>query len=545
MAAATGAPLPSEGPISFGAIRSALNGPPAGTPSPMSLYWGATNGMPTSGPLSFSHFRGRAPLRSEGVGVVVSPGLSCQGPDRVGHASGPGRDYHQAVEAIDELLGLYLPEWLKTHHVVITADHGIDRHRSHGGTGKALRHVPLYFLPSGSGSSRPPPPPPPDPVDVPLEAVAGIVIGPPAPPPTPTCPSRPFATSTPTSSGRHAARLHVLQPPLRRRGVLGAPREALPAPPYCEAHALPPPCAACGVPVSLRAPTRRLALAVSFVGGGGGPGRVAALLACSLGVSRASSLFLTRPPARTFWRALSVARAAGDGAPVLLPGGLHHLSTTQVPHCMNCRKEWSPEFLDTVTTKAFREGPLKQKRLTVSATSYFRVPFFLFPPFFVTDGFVPVSSSSSASASTPPAAAAPASTPTAPTAAAVAAVTGSPASAAAATMDAAISSPSGPAISRSTRVRTSSANPLESSFPMAAGPGRPPESAVAISGEAAGGSGAAAGGAAARRGRRVDGRRRRQRWRPAGAGRGRLDGGGASATTTTAATKKGTVSVVF
>eukprot|EP00741_Cyanophora_paradoxa_P003186 tig00000681_g3095.t1 len=72
--------LPSEGPISFGAIRSALNGPPVGRPSPMSLYWGATNGVPTSGPLSFSHFRGRAPLRSVGgSAAVVDPALSVYG----------------------------------------------------------------------------------------------------------------------------------------------------------------------------------------------------------------------------------------------------------------------------------------------------------------------------------------------------------------------------------------------------------------------------------------------------------------------------------
>ena len=38
------------------------------------------------------------------------------------------------------------------------------------------------------------------------------------------------------------------------------------------------------------------------------------------------------------------------------------LSTAADPHCMSCRREWSPEFIDATLTRSFRDGPLKKHR---------------------------------------------------------------------------------------------------------------------------------------------------------------------------------------
>lgn len=41
------------------------------------------------------------------------------------------------------------------------------------------------------------------------------------------------------------------------------------------------------------------------------------------------------------------------------------LTTTADPHCMNCRLDWSPEFLDSILSASFRRGELAKHRKTV------------------------------------------------------------------------------------------------------------------------------------------------------------------------------------
>jgi len=66
--------------------------------------------------------------------------------DHLGHTKGIGREYIQAVEGLDELLGVYMPHWLKNHTVVICADHGMDSHRNHGGMECSTVKIPFYIL---------------------------------------------------------------------------------------------------------------------------------------------------------------------------------------------------------------------------------------------------------------------------------------------------------------------------------------------------------------------------------------------------------------
>ena len=67
--------------------------------------------------------------------------------DHIGHTKGLGKDYIQAVEGLDELLGIYLPTWLKTYTVIINADHGMDKYKNHGGTACDVVTIPFYILP--------------------------------------------------------------------------------------------------------------------------------------------------------------------------------------------------------------------------------------------------------------------------------------------------------------------------------------------------------------------------------------------------------------
>jgi bisphosphoglycerate-independent phosphoglycerate mutase (AlkP superfamily) len=51
-----------------------------------------------------------------------------------------------------------IPAWLGAgYHVLVTADHGINNDRLHGGTRPEVRHVPLYLIPpdgAGRGDTR-------------------------------------------------------------------------------------------------------------------------------------------------------------------------------------------------------------------------------------------------------------------------------------------------------------------------------------------------------------------------------------------------------
>ncbi len=71
--------------------------------------------------------------------------------DDVGEAIGSQAPaYSRQVESQDEILGFYLPDWLKRGYtVLITADHGMDGEKSHGGAATGSRRVPLYLIQPG------------------------------------------------------------------------------------------------------------------------------------------------------------------------------------------------------------------------------------------------------------------------------------------------------------------------------------------------------------------------------------------------------------
>jgi predicted AlkP superfamily pyrophosphatase or phosphodiesterase len=72
--------------------------------------------------------------------------IHVQSIDHIGHTKGIGKEYNQDIEGLDELLGIYLPQWLKTYTVIIGADHGMDPYESHGGATCDTMHIPVYIL---------------------------------------------------------------------------------------------------------------------------------------------------------------------------------------------------------------------------------------------------------------------------------------------------------------------------------------------------------------------------------------------------------------
>ncbi|MCP3976257.1 MAG: alkaline phosphatase family protein [bacterium] len=77
------------------------------------------------------------------------------GIDHAGHLHGRGSDdYNQAVTNLDMILALAIPALLELgYSVLVTADHGHDDHKYHGGTGDDVRDVPMYCIrPNGGGN---------------------------------------------------------------------------------------------------------------------------------------------------------------------------------------------------------------------------------------------------------------------------------------------------------------------------------------------------------------------------------------------------------
>jgi bisphosphoglycerate-independent phosphoglycerate mutase (AlkP superfamily) len=72
------------------------------------------------------------------------------GIDHAGHEHGGGStEYSQAVSNVDQMLAVAVPIWLGLgYSVLVTADHGHDGHRYHGGTEDVVRNVPLYTIPA-------------------------------------------------------------------------------------------------------------------------------------------------------------------------------------------------------------------------------------------------------------------------------------------------------------------------------------------------------------------------------------------------------------
>lgn len=76
------------------------------------------------------------------------------GIDHAGHTHGRDSvEYNQAITNLDGALALAIPAWLAAgYSVLVTADHGHDGHKYHGGTDDAVRNVPLYAVrPDGAG----------------------------------------------------------------------------------------------------------------------------------------------------------------------------------------------------------------------------------------------------------------------------------------------------------------------------------------------------------------------------------------------------------
>ena len=76
------------------------------------------------------------------------------GVDHAGHDHGvTSTEYAHAVSDLDELLAGTVPGWLALgYSVLVTADHGHDEHKYHGGTEDGVRNVPVYAAPrDGAG----------------------------------------------------------------------------------------------------------------------------------------------------------------------------------------------------------------------------------------------------------------------------------------------------------------------------------------------------------------------------------------------------------
>lgn len=70
--------------------------------------------------------------------------------DYAGHSHGRGSsEYNRAVSDLDSLLAQVVPVWHQLgYSVLVTADHGHDDHKYHGGTTEDVRNVPIYGLPA-------------------------------------------------------------------------------------------------------------------------------------------------------------------------------------------------------------------------------------------------------------------------------------------------------------------------------------------------------------------------------------------------------------
>lgn len=82
--------------------------------------------------------------RHEPAYVLAHP----MGLDHAGHTYGRDSDeYNQAVTNLDAMLALAIPAWLELgYSVLVTADHGHDAHKYHGGTVDEVRNVPMYAM---------------------------------------------------------------------------------------------------------------------------------------------------------------------------------------------------------------------------------------------------------------------------------------------------------------------------------------------------------------------------------------------------------------
>ncbi len=83
-------------------------------------------------------------LRNNPNLLVIHP----MGVDDTGHKFGSkSSEYKGKAAQNDALLAKFLPTWIKEgYQVIVTADHGMNHHGSHGGTTDAERVVPFYLF---------------------------------------------------------------------------------------------------------------------------------------------------------------------------------------------------------------------------------------------------------------------------------------------------------------------------------------------------------------------------------------------------------------
>ena len=70
------------------------------------------------------------------------------GQDYLGEKHGAdSSEYRNNAIRLDAIIGTYLPGWMEQGYaILVTADHGINNDRLHGGTTPELRHCPLYLI---------------------------------------------------------------------------------------------------------------------------------------------------------------------------------------------------------------------------------------------------------------------------------------------------------------------------------------------------------------------------------------------------------------
>jgi len=79
--------------------------------------------------------------------LLVHP-MGC---DFFGHLfGGDSAQYARKAGRMDQLLSHYVPVWRELgYQVVVTADHGMDAYKSHGGTRPEVQEIPFYLLADG------------------------------------------------------------------------------------------------------------------------------------------------------------------------------------------------------------------------------------------------------------------------------------------------------------------------------------------------------------------------------------------------------------
>lgn len=67
--------------------------------------------------------------------------------DYIGHDEGIGKNYHNEAGRIDAVLGATIPRWFDLgYDIIVTSDHGMNEHNSHGGSTCDVMKAPLYIL---------------------------------------------------------------------------------------------------------------------------------------------------------------------------------------------------------------------------------------------------------------------------------------------------------------------------------------------------------------------------------------------------------------